>query len=84
MASSLPVLVSSRCGAAEDLVEDGRNGFTFDPNSPQQLARHMQYISSLNCDDRRHMGDASLQIISTYSPLNFGHEVASLLRMAGA
>jgi glycosyltransferase involved in cell wall biosynthesis len=84
MASGLPVLVSSRCGAAEDLVEDGRNGFIFDPNSPQQLARHMQYISSLNCDDRQLMGDESLQIIATYSPLNFGREVASLLRMAGA
>ena len=83
MASRLPVLVSSRCGAAEDLVEDGRNGFTFDPDSTLQLACHMQYISSLTCDERRQMGDASLRIISTYSPLNFGHEVVSLLRMAG-
>ena len=84
MASSLPVLVSSRCGAAEDLVEEGRNGFTFDPTSEQQLARYMCCISTLSSDSRQDMGDQSLQMISAYSPHNFGREIASLLKMAGA
>ena len=37
MASSLPVLVSSRCGCAEDLVEHGENGFVFDTNNDEEL-----------------------------------------------
>ncbi len=28
-ASSLPVIVSNRCGCAQELVKEGRNGFTF-------------------------------------------------------
>src|ERR1035441_2045622 len=31
MASGLPVLVSNRCGCATDLVQEGSNGFTFEP-----------------------------------------------------
>ena len=38
MASDLPVLVSDRCGCAEDLVKDGVTGFRFDPARPEQLA----------------------------------------------
>ena len=84
MASGLPVLVSSRCGAAEDLVEEGRNGYTFDPTSEHQLAQYMSRISSLSADSRQSMGQQSLQLISAYSPHNFGQQVAALLKMAGA
>jgi len=41
MASGLPVLVSNRCGCAQDLVKDGVNGFTFDPVNVEQLAALM-------------------------------------------
>ena len=41
MASGLPVLVSNRCGCAMDLVQEGRNGFTFDPCNVEQLAQLM-------------------------------------------
>ena len=39
MASGLPVLVSNRCGCAQDLVKDDVNGFTFDPYDIEQLAQ---------------------------------------------
>jgi 1,2-diacylglycerol 3-alpha-glucosyltransferase len=45
MASGLPVLVSNRCGCATDLVQEGRNGFTFDPYNVAQLAQLMLKIS---------------------------------------
>jgi 1,2-diacylglycerol 3-alpha-glucosyltransferase len=38
MACGLPVVVSNRCGCAQDLVRDGVNGFTFDPNDVEALA----------------------------------------------
>ena len=45
MASGLPVLVSNRCGCAQDLVQEGVNGFTFDPFNIEQLASLMLKIS---------------------------------------
>jgi glycosyltransferase involved in cell wall biosynthesis len=45
MASGLPVLVSNRCGCAADLVQEGVNGFTFDPYNVEQLAELMFQIS---------------------------------------
>ena len=47
MASGLPVLVSDRCGCTHCLVDEGVNGFAFDPTSPDQLARLMLQIASL-------------------------------------
>jgi len=51
MACGLPVLVSNRCGCAPDLVEQGRNGFTFDPNNATALARFME-IGRASCRER--------------------------------
>ena len=46
MASGLPVLVSNRCGCAPDLVQEGVNGFTFDPCNVEELAQLMLKISA--------------------------------------
>ena len=46
MASGLPVLVSNRCGCARALVQEGVNGFTFDPCNVEQLAQLMVKISA--------------------------------------
>jgi 1,2-diacylglycerol 3-alpha-glucosyltransferase len=81
MASSLPILVSSRCGSAEDLVEEGKNGFIFDPHS-QELKARLSQIASLSDDQLRTMGIRSSQIIAAYSPQNFGCQVESILQMA--
>jgi 1,2-diacylglycerol 3-alpha-glucosyltransferase len=83
MASSLPVLVSSRCGSAEDLVEEGKNGFTFDPHS-QELKARLRQIASFSEKELRAMGIRSSEIIAAYSPQNFGFEVESILQLAGA
>jgi glycosyltransferase involved in cell wall biosynthesis len=45
MASGLPVLVSNRCGCAGDLVQEGVNGFTFDPYNIEQLAEQMLLLT---------------------------------------
>ena len=48
MASGLPVLVSNPCGCASDLVQEGVNGFTFDPYNVEELAKLMLRISTFN------------------------------------
>jgi glycosyltransferase involved in cell wall biosynthesis len=68
MASSLPVLVSSRCGCAMDLVQPGRNGFTFDPANPNRLAELMATVAALSEKEHAAMGHASRDIISQWTP----------------
>ncbi|GAC1355888.1 MAG: glycosyltransferase family 4 protein [Acidobacteriaceae bacterium] len=78
MAAGLPVLVSNRCGCAEDLVQPGVNGLTFDPAIEGQLLSCLQQISSAPAEALRSMRRASATRIAQYSPSNFGHEVATL------
>jgi glycosyltransferase involved in cell wall biosynthesis len=71
MASGLPVLVSNRCGCASDLVQDGKNGFTFDPYDIEQLAGHMQQMSRMETETRKAMGHVSERIIADWGPSRF-------------
>ena len=79
MASALPVLVSSHCGCAPDLVIQGANGFLFDPCNNAELISLLHQIEGLSSEQRRQMGSASAQIVSTFSPSEFGRSVASIV-----
>ncbi len=70
MASGLPVLVSSACGCAPDLVREGVNGHVFDPRDPEKLARLLATISS-NEVDLAAMGRASREIVAGWAPARF-------------
>jgi glycosyltransferase involved in cell wall biosynthesis len=70
MASGLPVLVSNRCGCARDLVQDGVNGFTFDPYEPSQMAELMFRISGPGFPIPT-FGAASSRIIAEWCPDRF-------------
>ena len=67
MASGLPVLVSSKCGCAPDLVEEGKNGYIFDPLKEEEIAAAMYRISS-EPDKRDAFGKHSLTVIERFSP----------------
>jgi len=66
MASGLPVLVSNHCGCAPDLVQDGVNGFTFDPYDVEGLAQLMVRVSGMDERERGKMGDESRRIIADW------------------
>lgn len=68
MASGLPVLVSERCGCSPDLIQEGVNGYTFDPYDHEQLAALLERMTNLSEDDLAEMGRASQLIIRDYSP----------------
>ena len=70
MASRLPVLVSERCGCAPDLVEDGVNGYTFDPYDVEGMAEVMARVSIADVD-LCEMGNASKRLISKWTPERF-------------
>lgn len=78
MASLLPVLVSRQCGCSPELVEAGANGFTFDCNSPDELAQQMLWMQAHE-RDLTAMGQRSWEIVERYSPERFAASAASLL-----
>lgn len=63
MSAGLPILASTRCGSGPDLVENGKNGFTFDPYNTEEIASVLEAISSPDCD-REAMGRRSREIIA--------------------
>jgi glycosyltransferase involved in cell wall biosynthesis len=66
MACGLPVLVSYKCGCAEDLVKEGVNGYTFDPRDQTALANLMLKISKDEITLST-MGRESEKLISEHS-----------------
>lgn len=80
MAAGLPVLLSDRCGSAEDLVVDGQNGFRFAADDSTYLARLLQRLSAMSEIERKRMGQESVKQIAAYTPQRFGAEIARLIR----
>ena len=81
MASGLPVLVSDRCGCAPDLVEEGRNGYIFDPYDPSTLADRM-YEMAHGAEDRAAMAAASQEIIAQWGPERFAQGLRRAVEVA--
>lgn len=71
MASSLPVLVSNSCGCAADLVQDGVNGFAFDPNNIDEIANAMLRVWKMKDEALKQMSFESTRIISSWGPRRF-------------
>ena len=81
MAAGLPVLVSHHCGCAEVLVEDGRNGWRFDPAEPAGIARCLSRFAALP-DGGAAFGARSRELIAAWTPLRFAHELAQAAAIA--
>jgi glycosyltransferase involved in cell wall biosynthesis len=64
-ACGLPVLVSEACGCGDDLVQQGVNGWTFDPRDTSQLAALMTACTAGKANLRA-MGLASCGIIDRF------------------
>ncbi len=75
MAAGLPVLVSARCGCAADLVSEGENGYTFQPEDAAGLAALLARLAALNPAQLAAMGKRSGEIIDRFSPAAFAEAV---------
>lgn len=80
MAAELPVLVSNRCGCCEDLLEEGKNGFSFDPTDEGALTALLHRMEQLSLEQRGSMGLRSGELIGGFTPQGFGRAVASIVR----
>ena len=83
MAAGCPVLVSRQCGCARDLVEQGVNGFTFDGQDSDALARHMLWIQT-HPGLLEAMGAKSKEIVDRFTPARFAASASKLARSAEA
>ena len=55
MEAGLPVICSKAAGA-EMLIEQGRNGFLFDPEKPEKLADCLKLVAGMTASERIEMG----------------------------
>ncbi len=79
MAAGLPILVSTRCGCAEDLVVEGQNGYLFSPDREEEIADRMARIESHSETKLAAMGQFSRERISQYSPENWAIHLVKLM-----
>jgi glycosyltransferase involved in cell wall biosynthesis len=78
MSAGLPLIVSNRCGCSDDLLEDGANGYVFDPDNNRQLADLMSAMSGLDSSRRSGMGEKSKEIVARYSLATWAEEVVTI------
>jgi glycosyltransferase involved in cell wall biosynthesis len=80
MAAGLPIIVSRRCGCAEDLLVEGKNGCSFDPSIEGDLAACLTAVGGLDDETLVSMGACSQEIISQFSPQAWAAEVARIAK----
>jgi glycosyltransferase involved in cell wall biosynthesis len=80
MAAGLPVLVSNSAGCSQELVEQGVNGYTFDPWDPNDLAQLLVRMST--SADLASMGRESQRIISLWGPSRFADGLMSAANLS--
>jgi glycosyltransferase involved in cell wall biosynthesis len=78
MACGLPVIVTSRTGAA-DLVEDGVNGFVIPPRDVEALADRLQFLAA-HPERLGEMGRAARAAAATLTPQFFMRDYLPALR----
>jgi len=84
MATGLPVIVSNRCGCVPDLVAEGKNGFTFDPESVRSLGKLMMDISCLSERRLEEMRGESRRIVADFTPTHFATAAQRAIDVAKA
>lgn len=71
-AAGLPLIVSRPCGAAPELLVEGRNGYLVDPTDIDNMARTLIAAMAATKEAREAMGAASRKIVSDWGPERFG------------
>lgn len=75
MAAGLPVLLSDKINAAFTLLEDGKNGYLFDPYEPKVLQQKMLDFIKLPDASKKEMSLKSLDLVSKMDFNYMGNEL---------
>jgi glycosyltransferase involved in cell wall biosynthesis len=84
MASGLPVIVSSQCGCAPELVVEGQNGYLVDPRDPAAIEAALGRMAAADPSELERMGMRSAELIRAYSPENFAAGLERAIQHASA
>lgn len=79
MAAGLPILISNKINASNALLEEGVNGFGFEPSDVGGLARKIMAFIELDKDEKVKMSNNSLRIIDKMDYENMGDELYKAL-----
>ncbi len=63
----MPIIVSNRCGSASDLVQEGENGYTFDPTDKEELVEKMGMMMN-NISEHKTMGEKGKKLVAHFHP----------------
>lgn len=72
MAARLPVLLSNKINACHTLLQEGVNGFSFEPESADDMAGAITKYLQLDIDAKEKMSANSLRIVNAMSYQNMG------------
>ena len=75
MAAALPILISNKINASYALLEEGVNGYGFEPLEIHNIANKISSFIDLDLNDKIKMSDSSLKIIDKMSYENMGDEL---------
>ena len=81
MACGLPILCSKYNGCWPELVQEGRNGWVFDPQDEQDTTETLSRAISHGVELAK-MGAESLAIVSEHSPRRAAHAIHSACELA--
>lgn len=84
MAAGLPVLLSRTVNAANDLLDEGINGFGFDAFDNNDIAQVLLRYIRLNDDAKKRMSERSLTIIDGMSYDKMGQQLTQALQLITA
>lgn len=79
MAAGLPILLSNKINAGQALLQEGINGYSFNPNNVTDIADNLLKFIALDINTKKEMSDNSLKIINTMSYQNMGQEFIAAL-----
>lgn len=84
MAAGLPVLLSRKINAINSLLQEGINGFSFDPSNSDDMTEAIMKYINLEEKEKVSMSESSLRIINTMSYENMGMQLYSAInKIAG-
>jgi len=81
MACALPTLVTKIAGAANELIEEDINGYTFNPFDIDELSEKMIKIHELSGEKRIKMGLDAQKKIMLYSPTHFAESIIKAINL---
>ena len=74
-----PLISTDSCGASDDLVEDGTNGYVIQPGRTDLLRDAMKKIHDQPLESLRRMGTESQRLVAPFSSADVAQKMGRLL-----